>query len=156
MCACVSSRSNRWPLRVFFGMLDMAAVNARILLKCKMVNSGINKRLPAKVCLDKITMHLVTPFLEHRCLEAQLRATLRAGIYTILNKNAEPVDEGRVELLSRKRCALCKRGSDRKTKYQCPSCLRPMCDEHRTYLCIDCTGHDWFFVFFTFFNYYYS
>lgn len=29
---------------------------------------------------------------------------------------------------------------DRKTKMQCPSCHRPMCDEHRIYLCIDCGG----------------
>ena len=31
-----------------------------------------------------------------------------------------------------------------KTKLLFPSCDRPMCDEHRAYLCTDCAGHEWF------------
>lgn len=126
----------------FFGMLDMAAVNARILLKCKLMRDGITRRLTAKKCLDALIMHLVTPHMIRRSKEPSLRIALRVSINTILNQNEEPVVEKRIELASRKRCGLCKRDSDRKTKFQCPSCLRPMCDEHRTYLCIDCAGQD--------------
>ncbi|TGZ50919.1 uncharacterized protein LOC112464042 [Temnothorax curvispinosus] len=104
---------------------------------------GINKRLPAKECLDKICMHLVTPYLERRFAEPiMLRSYLRIGIGEILGKTQEPTSAERVELPSKKRCGLCKRGSDRKTKYQCPSCLRPMCDEHRTNFCTDCAGQE--------------
>jgi len=138
----VNSKSNRWPVRVFRGMLDMAAVNARILKKCQLTNNRVNKRLSAKECLNKITMHLVTPFLQRRIMEPCLRASIRIGINTILNQNVEPHVEERVELTHRKRCGICKKGRDRKTKHQCPSCERPMCDKHRAYFCVDCAGHD--------------
>lgn len=138
----VISRSNRWPFRVFQGMLDIAAVNARILLKCKYVNEGNNRKVTAKECLDKITMHLVKPFLERRLKEESLRSYLRSGISSILGMVSEPVEEERVHLAQRQRCLLCTRGKDRKTSMQCPSCRRPMCDNHRMLLCIDCGGTD--------------
>ncbi|XP_058803567.1 piggyBac transposable element-derived protein 4-like [Phymastichus coffea] len=138
----VCAKTNRWPLRVFFGMLDIAAVNARILLKCKLVNNGVKKSISAKACLDKLVMHLVTPHLVRRSTEPTLRNSLRAGINTILNKDVQVLDEERVELPTRKRCGLCKRGTDRKTKSLCPSCERLMCDDHRAYIYTDCAGHE--------------
>jgi len=67
-----------------------------------------------------------------------LRKSLKAGIAMILG-----IDELRQEasedqnLPSRKRCDLCLRHKDIKTTIQCLSCYRPMCNNHRMYLCID-------------------
>lgn len=138
----VNSRTNRWPFRVFQGMLDIAAVNARILLKCKYVNEGNKRKVTAKECLDKISMHLIKPFLERRLKEERLRSYSRIGIQTILEITAEPVENERSVFSRRKRCALCPRSKDNTTPMQCPSCQRAMCDKHRVYLCVDCGGTD--------------
>ena len=73
-------------MRVFQGMRDEAAVNSRILLKCKLVNQGINTNLTAKKCLDKLSLYLVKPFLERRYSNETVRRSLRDAISTILRK----------------------------------------------------------------------
>lgn len=138
----VHSKTYRWPMRVFQGMIDQAAVNSRILLKCKLVNRGITTNLTAKKCLDKLSLYLVKPFLERRYSNEIVRKSLRDAIGTILNKSRPSDSVERVELPSKKRCGLCPRSKDRKTNIQCPACEQPMCNDHRMYLCTDCGGHD--------------
>lgn len=121
-------------------MLDQAAVNSLILLKCKLVNQGINTNLTAKKCLDKLSLYLVKPFLERRYSYETVRKSLRNA--TVLNKSRPADGVERVEVPSKKRCGLCPRSKDRKTNMQCPACEQPMCNDHRMYLCTDCGSQD--------------
>lgn len=136
----VSRKTNRWPLRVLFGMLDQAAVNARILLKCKRVNSGDDRSVTAISCLQNLALYLVTPHLRQRYTMGTIRTELKLGIAGILGLNTPQSDTQRIHLPHKKRCLLCNRKQDKKTKTACPSCKRPMCDEHRTFMCVDCNG----------------
>ena len=138
----VAAKTNRWPMRVFLGILDIAAVNSRILFKCYNVNNKINKEVRMKHCLDKLSLHLATPFLQRRLSEMSLRLSLRKGIMTILNMNSRVESSAIMELNTKKRCGLCKRQQDRKSRFACPSCERPVCEEHRAALCVDCIGRD--------------
>ncbi|XP_018405288.1 PREDICTED: uncharacterized protein LOC108781722, partial [Cyphomyrmex costatus] len=61
----VARRTLRWPMRIFFGMLDQAVVNSRILLNCQKLKEGQNL-ITAINCLQSLHMHLVTPHLQNR------------------------------------------------------------------------------------------
>lgn len=135
----VHKKSNRWPLRYFFGMLDQAAVNARILLTCKYRNDNISKKVSAVDCLNALYLFLTKPQLQRRLEIETLRADLRLGISTILKKrqdiqrNLVPI-----EYDAKKRCTLCSRKKDVKTRRGCSACLRPACNDHSVVMCIDC------------------
>lgn len=143
----VSRKTNRWPMRVFSGMLDQTAVNARILLACKRRNEQNNpvetnkNPVTASYCLEKIYLYLVTPHLQERYTTLTIRRYLRTAIGGILN-----IDTTRVQinepyhLVMKCRCSLCPRAKDRKAVNGCAACHRAMCNDHRSFLCIDCMG----------------
>ena len=84
-------------------------------------------------------MHLAKPHLMKRYLTVTLRLSLRIGIAELL-KVAHPVEPGRIEAASRKRCAFCPSSKDRKSKNLCVVCRRPICDEHRVMRCTNFIG----------------
>lgn len=139
-----SRSTRRWPMRFFFGMLDQAVVNARILHTCKCISLGNNEQhLSAKQCLKNVIHHLVEPFLRERYAVPTIRRDIKNCIANILNIQSPP-DENmeRRRLVTKARCAMCGPRKDRKTWLLCPSCAAPMCDEHRVYLCMNCGGTD--------------
>lgn len=139
----VTKRTNRWPVRYFYGILDQAAVNARVLLKSAFANLNITTPVKANDCLRRLSLHLVTPLLYSRLNNPSLRISLRVGIKNILHVNEQNFSDNERPVLDRKmRCSLCARKKDKKTQMQCPSCSRPMCDEHRSYICVECGGYE--------------
>lgn len=139
----VTRRTNRWPMRYFYGMLDQAAVNARILLQCSLVNTGVSVKTRASECLKNLAFHLMKPLLEDRSQNPAIRSDVKMGIRCLLSRNAPTTvqnEEARPRLKKQARCQCCPRNKDRKTTMQCPVCLRAMCDEHRAYFCTECGG----------------
>ena len=135
----VSRRTNRWPVRIFFGMLDQAIVNARILLACKYKNEGNTTKVTAQYCLEKVYMHLVKDHLAERYTIPTLRHDIKLGIKEILDLDTEPLAENDLQVYKKKvRCTICQRSSDKKTRQGCSSCQRQMCSEHRSTLCSEC------------------
>lgn len=136
----VTKRTNCWPMRYFFSILDQAAVNARILLNCLKRNLNQNK-IQTKYCLEDLTLNWIMPYLRSRISNPSLRKDLRIAIGAILDiDGVEGKGEERPYLPVKARCGLCERKTDRKTKELCPSCRRPMCDTHRVYMCVECGG----------------
>lgn len=135
-------KTNRWPMRIFLGILDQAAVNARILLACRIQMLNKKREIEVGNCMKQLYLYLVTPHLKERLSNVCLRTSIRVGINSILGVNEPAPNELREVLVleKRTRCALCNRDKDRKTKEACPSCLRPMCMEHRTPLCQECAN----------------
>ena len=137
----VNSKCNRWPTRVFHGILNMAIINARILYQCKRTATGFTGKITIKSCVDMIALHLAKPHMERRLQECSLRASLREGIKFILQVDATERDEVfDHKLEGKQRCQLCKRNSDKKTNYRCTQCARPIRMDHRAYICTDCAG----------------
>lgn len=128
-------------MRFFFGILDQAQVNARILYTCKY---EAEKHLSAAAAIKQLVLHLLTPYLQEKLKNATVRAEIRKGIQLILDDKSAVPEGDRPQLEKRARCSLCPYAKDKKTncQMQCPSCLRPMCDKHRVYLCNDCTGSE--------------
>ena len=134
--------TTRWPMRIFYGMLDQAAVNSRILLKCKLKANNSNDKCTAISCLEKISLYLIRPYLLKKYNDTvTLRRDLKVGIAAILGLDV--YKEGgyeRVKFPKRLRCADCSRNTDKKTNEDCASCQRPICDDHRLMFCKTCSG----------------
>ena len=138
-----AGRTKRWPLRDFFDMLDQAAVNARILHTCKLINEKKPAKITAQSCLEDI-IHLVKPMLQERLNNTfNLHKDILVGIKAMLavesTCNSESVAE--VDMLQKPgRCSLCERNEEIKTKMLCCKCMRTMCHKHRAGICIECAS----------------
>lgn len=102
----VSRKTNRWPLRIFFGMLDQAAVNARILLKCKYYNAGDSTAVTAEQCLKTLYLHLVRDHLVERYTNPTLRHYIRKGIGSILSRETPPTPLTKIDKNSSNRLGV--------------------------------------------------
>ncbi|XP_015122054.1 piggyBac transposable element-derived protein 4-like [Diachasma alloeum] len=136
----VSRRTNRWPMRIFFGMLDQAAVNAHILWKLKAGDTP--ESTTAITVLKKLIDHLTVPMLQKRLTEPCLRKELRMVITGLLKIDNEPyLDHLRkVYFEPPRRCMECTRNRDKKSRYGCWACEKVLCDDHRITLCPSCVG----------------
>jgi len=65
-------------------MLDQAAVNARILLKCKFISDDNEVAVTPQYCLKRLYMQLATDHLQERHSIMSLRNDLKLGIAGIL------------------------------------------------------------------------
>lgn len=81
----VSRRSNKWPVRIFFGMLNQAAANVRILLKCKYTCDGNRTPVTPQFCLKRLYMHLARDHLRERHGTMSIRTDLKLGITAVLS-----------------------------------------------------------------------
>lgn len=139
----VARRTRRWPLRFFYGMLDQAAVSARILLKCKLINEGKTSKVSAQQCLEQLVDYLVKPMLQERLTIATIQKDIRYAISAMLNESVVLEDNLQLIILEKKtRCGMCSEKKDRKTRFACAFCRVPMCNEHRSPLCCKCVGDE--------------
>lgn len=133
-------RTRRWPLRMFFAMLDFALINSFILYQLNSENESLNRLK----FIQNLSLSLIKPFVQERMLMQTLRGSLKLIISNTFDIDIpslvqyDPVD---CRLEKRKRCAHC--NSDRKTQYVCSTCKRPRCDEHRSNQCIECFHHNY-------------
>ncbi|XP_033231519.1 uncharacterized protein LOC117182533, partial [Belonocnema kinseyi] len=127
LCTSFSTtkRTNRWPMRIFFGILDQATVNAVILLKCKRLNAGDHGTITAYNCIDDVIKYLVTPHLQERYEIPTLRTDIRYALSGILKADirGEIRNDGRiVEADTYARVARCISKKGGKTKSRCAAC----------------------------------
>lgn len=127
-------------MRVFYGMLDQAAVNARILWR-ENHSKDPRSTTSAVVTLKNLIRFLVVPYLKFRRSNENLRKSLRINIELFLDEEKETAEDiEKVKFAEQRRCANCKRKSDKKTRTGCSSCQKPICEEHRYQLCPECVG----------------
>lgn len=138
-------KSRRWPLRVFFGMLDQGAVNAMILFlnanpTWKDISSNNRRKFLKELALD-----LLRPHMLERLTVPQLPRGLVDLLRSICDETSQKKQgqvnneaKNNMSPSSRKRCNFCPRQKDKKTAIQCVSCKKPMCNDHRSLLCASC------------------
>ena len=124
----------RWPMRIFYGVLDQAGVISNIILNFKEENSLSRKDFLMQLGLDFIRPHLVT-----RLEVPTLRITIRELIRNILNKPLEREGKPiRFEDGKRNFCSCCPPDDKKRTIFCCSICERAACDEHRIHVCFKC------------------
>lgn len=142
MCSSMSSnrKTNRWPMAVFYGMLNMAFVNSYIIY-CHNKISKQEKPMSRKDFMKKLSTDLTAPWMQKRLEAPTLKRTLRDNITNVLknvvpatpeNSNDEP------EPKKRRYCGFCSYKKRRMTKAQCCKCQKAICGEHNIDICQDC------------------
>lgn len=131
----VSRKCNRWPLRMWYGMMDQSGINAMVLYNLRQQNPKMKRRK----FLMELSLSMIKPFLQSKLQVSTLRRSLRISICEILGQNAlQPGIRQDVGPVLQRRCSFCPRTRDRKTKTRCTICQRYTCDEHRVKLCYEC------------------
>lgn len=133
-------KTNRWPMRFWYGMLDQGGINAAILHNFNLENQKLSRR----DFLKRLIHELIEPYLRLRLTIPNLRRDLRTSIGAILHlETAKPtVNFTQKSQKKQARCCFCPRNLDRKVKTFCESCNRSVCEEHRTTLCSLCSQTD--------------
>lgn len=129
----VARVSNRWSLTLFYSLLNIAGVNAYIILKS---NTEVGSR---RMFLKDLTMELCKDFLETRLTMRSIRRDVRVRIRELLGKEPDG-DIQRRDPQFPGRCSFCSSKKNRKTKTTCTQCGTFVCREHTVFSCVSCAG----------------
>ena len=130
----VARKTRRWPLRIFYAMLDQSAVNAFILYTLKS-----ESLLYRRMFLKNLGFELAENHMIERAQTPQLRSGIKKTIKEILDESVPDQSSGPYPTtVARTRCGLCDRSEDKKTISACQQCGRPICNMHRVFCCVEC------------------
>lgn len=133
-----SRRTRRWPLAVFYRIIDISAVNAYILNQSSRNYSKISRA----DFLKTLARNLIVPHLQRREHNQRLTRSLRDIIHMILGSESLPQPVVQKPITTSKLCYICPNKLKRKTTHTCLQCEKPMCMGCSKRLCINCTNTD--------------
>lgn len=131
----VSRNSKRWPMTIFYGILNMAAINGIIIYREN--NTGEKKRMKRRDYIRNLGLELIKDSLRNRQNNVRLPKETRKRIADHLGEPSPSVSKKTAGKYVR--CGECTQKKDRKTKYCCSKCEKPICMEHANLVCGDCT-----------------
>lgn len=144
MCAqyTCSRKTKRWPLCVFYGILNSAVINSWIIHSENSEMSG-GPKVKRKHYMEELAMQLVKPWALSRLNATTLPRQVRVVINTVCSQNPDvtpgvaglPAADMREPMV---RCQLCQSKKDKKTRFRCHTCSRPVCPSHYYPFCKDC------------------
>lgn len=134
MAACYTTCriTNRWPMVVFFSMLNTAAINARVILLS--TNDPPLQFKSRREFLKNLGLSLVADLVRFRSSSETLPRNLRMECAELCG---EPPSK-KIAIKSKGRCSLCPRSKDKKTKVVCFYCMRLICGSHQRPVCQNC------------------
>jgi hypothetical protein len=143
----VKRGTRRWPLCVFYGMIDIAAINALIVWKAKNSQWNQNKKYQRRLFLEELGRSLVSNLLDFRSktskfLNKDVENALAVVGYPMVKNLQEPEpNENSTQPKKRKRCSICETSRDKKTSIQCCRCSEFVCNEHsvKFIYCTNCS-----------------
>ena len=121
----VSSRTRRWPLCIFFQLLNIAGVNGLILHNMTRSEDKAQKR---RQFPKNLAMGLIKPHMENRAMLKNLPVHIRCFLAKYKSQQEEDFAEPSAKL--RKRCRLCGRMKNRVTTMRFVFCKDFVCKEH--------------------------
>ncbi|XP_056269742.1 uncharacterized protein LOC130193292 [Pseudoliparis swirei] len=141
-------RTLRWPLVIFFDMLDISAYNAFVIWMALNPEWNRGKLQRRRLFLEELGKALVKPQILRRQHVPRTSASA-ATVRRIQENNAgapstqptePPSAEPEVAAGSnkKKRCEVCGPKTDRKTQYTCIKCKKYICNTHTVKLCHSC------------------
>lgn len=142
-CANYSSnrRCRRWPLSIFYTIINISAANSYILYLCFKDSPEISRFR----FIENLALALIRPHLIQRLTIPNLRSDLRVIIEKTLQHNEEEIPQEanpqmiRSDKLEKKRkCSNCPYIKNRNTAYKCVKCDKPICLECSKKLCNKC------------------
>lgn len=130
----VSRKTNRWPMVIFYTMMNIAGINAQIIYHA----NNRSDRTRRSGFLKLLARNLADDYLCQRSQCLSLPRNLRQDIQSLFPDEAavQPTEEDQSS--KRQRCSECGRSKNRYTKYRCRSCKKFLCLQHAQQVCADC------------------
>ncbi|CAJ1066750.1 piggyBac transposable element-derived protein 4-like [Xyrichtys novacula] len=131
-------RTRRWPMVVWYNMLDVATLNAYTSFTAQQPDymGGVNNA--RRLFIKELSKELVMPHMKRRMESTPtlrkhaIEAMGRCGLKRLNTATTQQQDDIRQEVQSkRKRCTICPVSKDRKATSCCSQCTRPVCKEHK-------------------------
>ena len=135
-----SRQTRRWPLKLFYNPLDVAALNAYTIYRQvhpdQQSTDGSRRRFLTDLADSLILPHMKTRKKIPQLQKATKEAMMRCGLSFSYTSFYTPENI----LQKRKRCSLCPLTKDRKVAKCCSRCSRLVCPEHSitTITCNEC------------------
>lgn len=135
----VSRITCRWPMTVFFSVLNIAGINSFVIFRSNSPDAKDSRRLYLKFLAEQ----LVKPHMMRR-VKQTLPYLLSLQIKQYLNLPlTEKPDIAEPEVCgTRPKCFYCPKKKNRKTSSTCSKCLRAICKEHSITYCAECVKSD--------------
>lgn len=138
----VSRNSRRWPLTIFFSVLNIAGINSQIIYA-----SNTNAKIVRREYLKCLSKALIYKYMLERVQIKNIPMHVKVRIREITNAIEEPVQK---TSNAPGRCAFCNWKKNRKTSNLCNECQSYICKEHTApSICQNCsqrTMEDDFFL----------
>lgn len=130
-------RTQRWPMSVFFRILDISCCNAYILHQSYKDNTLITEKT---IFLKQLARELVEPHMRRREANPRIPRELKFCIRRVLGIEDKTILDPAPEhiLEKRKICSICPSRKRRMTKYLCHACNKPICLQCVKKICVRC------------------
>lgn len=129
----VSRNSRRWPLTIFFHIMNVAGVNAINIYRANKNDETVCRRQ----FLKDLAFELVEPAIRRRIAMETLPKELRRRGKLLLRIPEEP-PVPREQAGTVGKCFLCGRRRNKSTRKTCEKCQRWVCPDHQKSVCDDC------------------
>lgn len=126
--------SRRWPLTIFFYLLNVSGVNAMNIYRANHNYENINRA----DYLTELALSLVKPAIERCMNQANIPKGLRIRGKLLLNQNQQAEPQEPRGNASKVRCFICPRARDKTTRKYCEKCKRWTCPDHQKTVCEQC------------------
>lgn len=131
----VARNTRRWPMVIFYGLLNITGINAFVIYKSNAIIRGkeADAKVERRIFLKTLAKSLLVDYMKERVHSTYLPREIRQVAATITG--TEMVRPVSLVENKRGRCAFCK---DRKTRYKCRICQKFICLEHSVCVCQTC------------------
>lgn len=128
----VGRTTNRWPLALFFNLLNIAGINSFVIY-----NSNNNTNVKRRLFLKQLGMCLIKNIQNLRAENKYVHTKIRNTIKRLRDGGSDVAEPGPSKRLGTKgRCYLC---PDSKTQYFCYKCKKYLClKKHSNFVCNNC------------------
>lgn len=131
----VSRVSCRWPLTIFFGLMNIGGINSQIVYKSNTEDLMDRRIFLKNLAIEMMKGHLVTRSTIQNIPLSDRKVMKRiAGVGDEEDVPRDGAAEGF--------CAYCPRRKNKKTKKSCSLCKIPVCPTHTIHLCLKCNEND--------------
>ncbi|CAK1598011.1 unnamed protein product [Parnassius mnemosyne] len=134
-----SRRTRRWPMAVFFRILDMSAWNSYVIHKSQAGISKMTRLNYIKGLAEQLNdMNLKSRQYNER-LPRQLRELISDITKVPLVEEQQVLDD-KLPRNQRKYCHICPKRLKRKTSFLCHTCMKPVCLACTKKICTHCVA----------------
>lgn len=137
----VKRKCNRWPMVLFFNMVDVAAVASYVIWLCNFPNWRMKKRRTRRrLFLMELGECLVEDLLQERLNNPRALQKSVKSAFVELGKLDLRHHTAQGAPAAKKRCYLCPRDADRKVRQVCSTCGNHACSDHSvaSIMCDEC------------------